>query len=201
MLSMTARLYSLATNKRMKVALDIGHCSSGDMGAVSRDGLAEHTYWAGHVGAMVKELEGYGHEVRVYRREDFGRSIKEECVAINRWGADVAVSLHLNSSDSEACAGGHEVVHYDGSRRGMALARAIDSQFDLICGLADRGIRTPYAHRGDVWLQGTICPAVIVEAAFLSVSGDVTLLRELGEVPALSVARGIHAYGELTCGG
>lgn len=87
----------------MKVALDIGHCSTGDQGAVSRDGLAEHPFWAQYTPAITKELQKMGHQVRVFRREDYSRSIKNECVAINAWGADVAVSLHLNSADSPTC--------------------------------------------------------------------------------------------------
>lgn len=183
----------------MKVALDIGHCSTGDQGAVSHDGLAEHPFWAQYTPALVRELEKLGHQVRVFRREDYSRSIKNECVAINAWGADVAVSLHLNSADSPACKGGHEVVHYDGSKKGIALAKAIDAQFDLIAELADRNIRTPYANRGDVFLQGTVCPAVIVEGAFLSVDSDVEFLHEKGEVLAQAVAHGIHAYA-VQCG-
>lgn len=70
------------------------------------------------------------------------------------------------------------MVHYDGSKKGIALAKAIDAQFDLIAELADRNIRTPYANRGDVFLQGTVCPAVIVEGAFLSVDSDVEFLHE-----------------------
>ena len=109
------------------------------------------------------------------------------------------MSLHLNSADSPACKGGHEVVHYDGSKKGIALAKAIDAQFDLIAELADRNIRTPYANRGDVFLQGTVCPAVIVEGAFLSVDSDVEFLHEKGEVLAQAVAHGIHAYA-VQCG-
>lgn len=183
----------------MKVALDIGHCSTGDQGAVSRDGLAEHAFWAEYAPFIVAELVKLGHEVRVFRREDFGRRISQECVGINAWGADVAVSLHLNSADSPACKGGHEVVHYDGSKKGIALARAIDAQFDLIAELEDRNIRLPYRNRGDVFLQGTVCPAVIVEGAFLSVDGDVKFLRSKGEVLAKAVALGIHGYW-LSCG-
>lgn len=44
----------------MKVALDIGHCSTGDQGAVSRDGLAEHPFWAQYTPAITKELQRWG---------------------------------------------------------------------------------------------------------------------------------------------
>ena len=63
----------------------------------------------------------------------------------------------------------------------------------------DGNIRTPYANRGDVFLQGTVCPAVIVEGAFLSVDSDVEFLHEKGEVLAQAVAHGIHAYA-VQCG-
>lgn len=91
------------------------------------------------------------------------------------------------------------MVHYDGSKKGIALAKTIDAQFDLIAELADRNIRTPYANRGDVFLQGTVCPAVIVEGAFLSVESDVKFIRKKGEVLAQAVAHGIHAYA-VQCG-
>lgn len=45
------------------------------------------------------------------------------------------------------------MVHYDGSKKGIALAKTIDAQFDLIAELADRNIRTPYANRGDVFYR------------------------------------------------
>ena len=183
----------------MKIALDIGHCSTGDRGAVSRDGLAEHDFWKEHAPTIVKMLERLGHQVRIFRREDYSRRVANECIAINAWGADVAVSLHLNDSNNPTCKGGHEMIHYDGSRKGKALAKAIDAQFDLIAQLADRNTRTPYKGRGETFLSKTACPAVIVEAAFLSVAGDVNYLRTKGEVLAAAVAHGIHAWS-VTCG-
>ena len=51
----------------MKVALDIGHCSTGDQGAVSHDGLAEHPFWAQYTPAIVRELEKLGHQVQIGR--------------------------------------------------------------------------------------------------------------------------------------
>ena len=51
----------------MKVALDIGHCSTGDQGAVSRDGLAEHPFWAQYTPAIVRELEKLGHQAAAER--------------------------------------------------------------------------------------------------------------------------------------
>ena len=179
----------------LKIAIDIGHQSYGDEGAVSSCGLSEHDFWSGTpLQTLKKELERLGHTLKVFRRQDHGGSVLAECKAINGWGADIALSLHLNSSDSPTCKGGHEIVYHARSTKGKALALSLDAQFDLIEGLADRNIRTPYKGRGDTFLSETVCPAVIVEGVFLSVDSDVALLRERGEDLALAVARGAHAY-------
>lgn len=178
----------------MKIAIDIGHKSWGDKGATSPCGIAEHPYWASHVAIISDSLIARGHAVKIYRREDYGDSITKECQAINRWGADVAISLHLNSADSPSCQGGHEVVHYDGSICGERLARCIDAQFDAFEDLSDRNIRTPWDGRGDTFLRATKMPAVIVEPAFLSVKSDVAILKTRGDDIAESIARGVHAY-------
>lgn len=177
----------------MKIAIDIGHTSSRDQGAVSACGLSEHTYWSQLAHIIVQELEQSGHQAKVYRREDHGGSVSAECRAINDWRADVAVSLHLNSA-SNTQAGGHEVIHHAHSSKGKSLAKFINDYLNQVQGLKDRKIRTPFAGRGDTWLSATRCPAVIVEAGFLSNPDDVAILKAQSTQIASLVAQGIIAY-------
>lgn len=177
----------------MKIAIDIGHTSGRDQGAVSACGLSEHTYWSSLVHVIKEELEQLGHTVGIYRREDHGVSVAAECRAVNAWDPAAAVSLHLNSSDDPK-AGGHEVIYHKGSRRGKILAEEINSRLYQVPGLRHRRIRTPFNGRGDTWLSHTRCPAVIVEAGFLSNTKDVAVLRKEGELISLLIAQGIHHF-------
>ena len=177
----------------MKIALDIGHTSGKDQGATSVCGLTEHAYWRSYVNTIKDMLEQHGFEAKIYRREDHGGSVSSECRAINAWGADAAISLHLNSADNTK-ATGHEVIYHGGSRKGETLARFINNQLNLIPGLRDRGIRTPFSGRGDTWLKSTKSPAVIIEAGFLSNPEDVKILKENGTQIATLVAEGIREF-------
>lgn len=179
--------------KTARIAIDVGHTSGKDQGAVGRDGLSEHSYWSRFAPLMKDVLEKLGHEVRIFRREDHGGSVARECTVINEWRADAAISLHLNCSDNEQ-AGGHEVVYLGGSTRGKLLAEDIDRRLDSLSGLRDRNIRNPYNGRGDAWLTNTSCPAVIVEGGFLSNEKDVALLRQRGEEIAELVGLGVHDF-------
>lgn len=177
----------------MKIALDIGHCSTGDEGAVSACGLSEHAYWALHVRAIKKNLEGQGHTVRIFRREDYGRLVSRECVAINEWGAHVAVSLHLNSSDNKS-ARGHEVIHHPGSKNGIRLATMINLEMANVRYTLDRGIKPPFQNRGNAYLSGCKAPAVIIEAGFLSSPTDTVVLKSHAAQITDAIAKGIHSY-------
>lgn len=176
----------------MRVAIDIGHTSGRDQGAVSADGLSEHAFWASVADDLVLRLRSFGHVVQVFRREDYAGSVSSECRAINLFNGDVAVSLHLNSADNLS-AGGHEVVHHDGSAKGKSLAEHLDKALDSLP-LRDRNTRTPYKGRGDTFLSKTTMPAVILEAAFLSNATDVGFLRAHKDELVKAVAEGIDHF-------
>lgn len=179
--------------KTTKIAIDIGHTSTRDQGAASRDGLTEHAYWSKFAPVIQQTLEKLGHQVRLFRREDHSGSVAKECNAVNDWLADVAVSLHLNSADNKT-AGGHEIIYLNNSSRGRLLAEDIDRRLDGLSGLRDRNTRTPFQGRGETWLSHTQCPAVIVEAGFLSNDQDTELLKEQGHRISELIALGIHDF-------
>lgn len=179
----------------MKIALDIGHQLTGDRGAVSADGLSENAYWTEHHLYIVAELTRIREatELKIFRRDDYGNSVAKECAAINEWGADLAISLHLNSSDNPS-ANGQEIIHYPGSSRGKALAATLNKRIDYLQLLTNRGIKPPYNGRGNTWLSKTKCPAVILELGFLSHAGDLHILRKYGPDLSRAIAHGIIYY-------
>lgn len=179
----------------MRVALDIGHQLIGDRGAVSARGLSENQYWTDNIRTIVDALasQGQATAVKIFRRDDYGNSVSRECEAINKWGAGLAVSLHLNSADSPT-ATGHEAIHYPGSKQGIILARLINEQVASLNILRNRGIKEPYEGRGNTWLSKTICPAIILEAGFLSNPSDEDILLYYAARISSAIAAGITQY-------
>lgn len=108
-------------------------------------------------------------------------------------GADVYVSIHLNSAG--AAAKGAEVYYPNGSynaevsAKGKALAQSILSQL-VSLGLSDRGVQVRNSGDGSVYPDGSIAdyygviknsklngfPGIIIEHAFLTNASDAALL-------------------------
>ncbi len=127
-------------------------------------------------------------------------------------GANVYVSIHLNSAS--ASANGAEVYYPNGNynpsvgSQGQALASIIQDKL-VALGLRDRGIKIKESGTGNTYPDGSLAdyygvirnskkqgiPAVIVEHAFLTNSGDVNnylnsdeKLRNLGIADATAIA-------------
>ena len=128
-------------------------------------------------------------------------------------GADVYVSIHLNSSPS-ASAGGAEVYYPNSNylnwvgNEGKELASKIESQLSAL-GLENRGIKIRNSADGTTYPDGSLAdyygvirrsklegiPAVIVEHAFLTNTSDASKflnneagLKKLGEADAKGIA-------------
>jgi len=88
---------------RLKIMLDPGHGGK-DEGAAGRFGLVEKRIVLELTKKVQRELErsskyqGYPIEVRLTREADVFIPLKERVRIANQWGADLFVSVHLNSS-------------------------------------------------------------------------------------------------------
>lgn len=88
---------------RLKIMVDPGHGGKDD-GALGRQGIREKS--ASLIIAKkvkrevekVAKLQGYPLEIRLTRDEDVFIPLKERARMANEWGADMFVSVHLNSS-------------------------------------------------------------------------------------------------------
>ncbi len=109
-------------------------------------------------------------------------------------GADVFVSIHLNSLDGSA-AHGAEVYYPSKSSEGKALAQKIQDQL-LELGLYDRKIKAEDAYAVVNTSMANGFPGLIVEHAFLSNASDASnylqteeSLQKLGIADATGIAR------------
>jgi len=88
---------------RLKVMIDPGHGGKDD-GAAGRHGIREKQVSLNLAKKVKREVEkiaklqGYPIELRLTRDEDIFIPLKERARMANEWGADMFVSVHLNSS-------------------------------------------------------------------------------------------------------
>ncbi|MGN0034773.1 MAG: N-acetylmuramoyl-L-alanine amidase [Coriobacteriales bacterium] len=133
--------------------------------------------------ALISELRARGHEVSDSTSDASGqgRILREQAEMANSAGAELAVSIHLNSGGGT----GTEVWYYGGSGEGERYASAISSRLASALGIPDRGAK---ASTGLYWLRKTRMTAVLVEVCFVDSEAD----RDAwGRTPVSSMAAAI----------
>ena len=207
---------SKAKSKELVVVLDPGH--GGYDGGAQGNGLSEKNLNLAIATYCKAELEKYNN-VKVYmtRTDDTYVGRSDRAALANSWGADVFVSIHVNSATPTAT--GAEVWYpnptgnLDIHNEGAKLAQSIEDQL-VALGLGNRGIHyRNYSYDwsidqniGDADYYCVIreakaygFPGVIVEHAFISNPNDAAnflgndaALKKLGVADATGIAK---AYG------
>ena len=186
--------------RNIVVVLDAGHDST-HRGA-SRENLREDELVLEIAKYCKAELETYG-GVKVYMTRTTGNcpfpgTTSQVCIQRRvEWaktmGADVFVSLHLNSSESSGAAGA-EVFYPKDNAQGEALARRIQERL-VALGLSNRGVKPDEGYIVVKHSKANGFPGLIVEHAFMSNANDVNQhlrtpegLRRLGVADATGIA-------------
>lgn len=167
-----------------KVFINPGHDVTLDSGAVNLIHGTRECDIARDAGKMLaRYLCTAGCEVRTVQDDDLGYV----CEQSNEWGADVFVSLHCNSFNTQAK--GTETLFK--SFKGQMLANYIQSQIIRSIQTTDRGVKK----RDDLWvLNGTDAVAVLVEMAFIDNEYDHSLLMNDLDTIVRAIARGVTDY-------
>ncbi len=166
-----------------KVMLDPGH-GGVDSGAIGLSGRHEKDLVLDIAERTRQRLVQADVTVRMTREADIGVGLRERPSLAEAWGADIFVSIHLNSA-SNSDANGLETfvltaanapstntgatngIAYPGHRHAaanMVLAYHAHRRLLQRTGAADRGIR----HARFEALKHATCPAILVEGGFLS---------------------------------
>jgi len=175
----------------MKIVIDPGHSGPVEPGACAV-GVRECDVVLSIATLLNERLTENGHEVLLTRTGDIdhdGLAFRAELANANE--ADVFVSLHANGAANPA-AHGTEVYHYPGSERGRRLAMCLQAQLVAELNTADRGVKEADFQV----LRETVCPAALVEVAFISNEVDRRLLNGyVGQLAvAVAVASGLADY-------
>ena len=201
-----------ARSRNKVVVLDPGH--GGSDGGASANGLVEKNLTLKIAQYCKEELEKYaGVTVYMTRSTDVAVDLEERVQKAKNWGADVFVSIHMNSAS--AAAQGAEVWYPNSNynseihNNGQKLASEIEKEL-VSLGLADRGVKIRNSENGAKYEDGSIAdyysvirnsklagfPGIIVEHAFLTNSSDAQKLKQESFIKSLGVAdaTGIAKY-------
>lgn len=143
------------------IAIDAGH-GGPDPGEIGRAGLSESEVCWDLATRLAERLIGRGAKVLQTRMASEGPDNTERAQRANEFGADLLISIHLNTHES-AEAGGSSSYYFGASKTGQALAENIQ---DELISLGASDCRTHA--RAYPLLKETRMPAVLVEPAFIT---------------------------------
>jgi N-acetylmuramoyl-L-alanine amidase len=175
----------------MKIVIDAGH-GGHDSGAVNPGvGVQEKDLNLQIALALQGWLMSGGHNVYLTRGADFFVELSERAAIANANGADAFISIHCNAAENHA-AKGFEIWTSPGPTSADTLATFIGqavqaniprlvNRFDFSDGDLDK--------EGSLAvLRLTRCPAVLVEAGFVSEDSEAEWLRQPENIQQISHA-------------
>lgn len=168
-----AKTYKCA---KPKVAVDPGH-GGADAGAVKY--LREEDVNLTTGLACRDFLELHNVDVWMSRTKDVDTSLNKTCADINKWGADLAISVHNNAGGGD----GFEAYYSIVGGVGKTLAKNIETEVKEL-GQNSRGLKTKKNAEGKDYygfIRMTNCPAVICEGVFVDNKTDVKIADTLAE--------------------
>ncbi len=167
-----------------KVFLGVGHGGS-DPGAVA-NGFKEKDLNLSIALSCNEELVRHGVVTLMSRTTDENDSLTEEIKECNAFAPDFAVDIHNNAGGGD----GAEAYYHHGGGKGKTLAENILRQITLT-GQNSRGVKTRKNSAGRDYygfIRETVCPAVIVECAFVDNRVDMQIIDTEAEQKAMGVA-------------
>lgn len=181
---------------KKKVAVDAGHGGSVDFGS-SRpaEGLYEKTANLAIALYLKEELLNRGYDVYMIREEDVAVENKARPGLAKENGADIYVSIHLNSldEDSDATRGAETLYSDELNEESAVLAQHVVNELTQVIDTRNRGIKL---RNGLVVLNSNELPACIVECGFMSSATERAKLfdAEYQKKIAEGIANGIEKF-------
>lgn len=174
----------------MKILLDPGH-GGGKPGAVYE--VRESDIALAVSLRCSNTLRRLGHDVFLTRDRDAGLSLADRLYAIDRYGAEIFVSVHCNASLDN---GIHGLETYYRDDRDFPLANLVHKTLSAYTGRKVIGLFQDEARLGKrltVLSDGKI-PSALVEIGYLSSAEDRAYLTENMTTVADVLAHGIDRY-------
>ena len=168
------------------VAVDPGH-GPDDPGAIGPAGTREGDAAYRLAEALLVELQLRGSDPRLLRAAGEDPDASERAARANRAGADVLVSMHLNSHEDPAAEGSS--AYYFGGVGASSVAGATLAEFVQDELTASTGLRDGRTHpKSFPILRETRMPAVQIEPCFITNPKEEQLLSEDAFIRDVAVA-------------
>ncbi|MDO5409476.1 MAG: N-acetylmuramoyl-L-alanine amidase [Lachnospiraceae bacterium] len=177
--------------KGTTIFLDPGHGGK-DPGTVDY-GLFEKTLTLQICKKLQQQLENLGATVAASRDRDVHVDLKKRVQAAKKAGADLFISLHLNSVDYDTKSNGIETYyHTSSSPDSILLAGLIQKHLIQATSAKDRGIK----QKNFYVIHKTDIPSCLIEAGFLSSAKEQALLQNSSyqDKIAAGITQGILSY-------
>ncbi|MFC2336813.1 MAG: N-acetylmuramoyl-L-alanine amidase [Negativicutes bacterium] len=188
--------------KGKKIVLDPGHGGE-DPGAIGPTGVTEKSITLRVAETAQALLEEAGAKVIMTRTEDTEVSPKHRqatdidelqarCDIANKAGADIFISIHMDSFVNRKAGGTTSYYYAKGSAASRKLAAAIQDAVVKEIGTESRGVKSCNFYV----VRHTKMPAILLEVAFVSNPQEEKLLdSDIGvKHAAVGLARGIAAF-------
>lgn len=169
-----------------KVYIDLGHGGK-DSGAINGKNKEKERVLKVGLSLKSKLLKTGKFEVKLSRESDIFLSLDERTQIANKWGADIFISIHCNSSTNTKATG---IETYCFKFKYRKLADHINNGVLQYVTLTNRGVKEGNFHV----LRETTMQACLVELAFISNSNDLSLLLNNVEQFASGIFKGIMDY-------
>lgn len=167
-----------------KVFIGVGH-GGNDSGA-SANGLKEKNLNLAIALACCAELERHKVKVLLSRKKDENDPLTDEIKECNAFKPDFAVDIHNNAGGGD----GAEAYHHYGGGKGKTLAINVLNEIVKI-GQNSRGAKTKKNSDGKDYygfIRSTVCPAIIIECAFVDNKKDIAIIDTAAEQKKMGVA-------------
>lgn len=200
----------LKNTRHRVIVIDPGHGGK-DTGAKGKRGVEEKRVALDVARRLRAHLVNAGFKVYLTRENDRFVELDERSRKAQRWGADLFISIHLNSAASAAAEGTETYAlasaGYESTSGGLSNLSQPGNRYESANGIAayqiqraltqrvgsnDRGVKRSRF----LVLKNAPCPAVLVECAFLSNAREEEqlLLETRREALAQALARGTINY-------
>lgn len=134
------------------------------------------------------------------REEDRFVALDARPQIANRLGADMFISIHINSTGGKKTWSGIQTYYHMNNAVSRALAKAVQSALVETLSLPDRGVRSDRTlyRTGLAVLRYAQVPAILVEVAYINHPGDASLLAqpEFRQKVAEAIFEGIRRFRE-----
>lgn len=175
----------------MKAMIDPGHSGPVEPGACAA-GVHEADINLAVARFLDAEMKLRGWDAELTRNGPVGdQELDWRCDKANDGEANVFISIHCNSC-ANTDAEGTETCYFPGSSKGLALAETVQRYLVDALLTEDRGVK----EKNFYVLRKTVCPAILVELAFLSNAVDRQMLTDPLEQwrAAAAIATGVEKY-------